>query len=93
MAVADAIKEALYLRSFLEELGIQEFADIVVYNDKQGAGKLAKGQVQHSRTKHIDIRYHFVRDTLDNNLIKLKYMSTGNMIADILTKGLPGPKH
>ena len=45
----------------------------------------------HARTKHIDIRYHFVREGVQDGAIILKYVATGEMIADILTK--PLPKH
>ena len=46
----------------------------------------------HSRTKHIDIKYHYVRKALQEGIITLRYFSTDNMIADLLTKGLPNCK-
>ena len=45
-----------------------------------------------SRTKHIDIQHHFVREKVESGDVKLIYMSTGDMVADTLTKPLPGPK-
>ena len=50
---------------------------------------MAKNPVGHARTKHIDIRYHFVREEVQNGAINLKYVATGEMIANILTKPLP----
>jgi len=53
----------------------------------------AYNQVFHDKTKHIDIKYHFVRKTLERNQITLKYVSTDKMIADVLTKSLNRLKH
>ena len=50
---------------------------------------MAKNPVGHARTKHIDIRCYFVRERVQNGAIILKYVATGEMIADILTKPLP----
>lgn len=93
MAITDAAKEAMHLMSFLVELGFPELAKMVIYNDNQGAGKLAENPVYHSKSKHIDIRYHFIRQVLKERPVKLVYLQTEKMIADILTKCLPGPKH
>ena len=53
---------------------------------------LAREQKYHARTKHIDIRYHFIRWVCDNGSIRLVYCPTAEMTADILTKALPSPK-
>ena len=55
MAITDASKEAIYLIRFLKDLGHPELASVVIYNDNQGAGKLAENPVHHSRSKHIDV--------------------------------------
>lgn len=47
----------------------------------------------HSRTKHIDVRHHFIRETIKENIIDVKYLSTDLMIADVLTKPLSKEKH
>ena len=47
----------------------------------------------HKRTKHIDIQYHFIRECIENNKIKVGYISTNEMLADGLTKGLNTSKH
>ena len=56
--------------------------------DNQGAICIAKNPVAHSRTKHIDIRYHYIRETLCDKIIELEYCPTEHMIADLLTKPL-----
>ena len=61
--------------------------------DNQEAMKLADNPQFHNRTKQIDIRYHFVRDTLAAGQITLRYLPTADMVADVLTKPLPRDKH
>ena len=55
----------------------------VIYNNNQGAGQLIKNPIFHSRTKHIDIRHHFIREAYEENQIEPKYLSTEEMTADI----------
>jgi hypothetical protein len=64
-----------------------------VYNGSQGAQKLSFNPLFHNRTKHINIRHHFVREAVESNEIIQKYIPVEQMVADILTKGLNGPKH
>ena len=61
--------------------------------DNQGAIKLAENPRFHKRRKHIDIKYHFVRQAYENGLITVQYISTSNMTADIMTKALPTERH
>ena len=60
----------------------------VLMEDNQGAIAIAKNPIIHARTKHIDIRYHYVREALQKRIIELRYCPTSDMIADILTKPL-----
>ena len=57
--------------------------------DNQGEIYIAKNPVEHSRTKHIDVRYHYIQEAINEKIIELKYYPTCPMIADILTKPLP----
>lgn len=92
MALAEAAKEAVYIQGFLSELiGIKK--SIVLYNDNQGAQKLVCNPVFHNRTKHIDIRHHFIRDLVECEKLKLMYLPTDSMPADVLAKGLGVSKH
>lgn len=74
-----------------EILGISE--PIVLYNDCQSAQKLILNPIFHRRSKHIDIRYHFIREAVANNFVKIDYLETAEMPADILTKSLASVKH
>lgn len=93
MGITEAVKEAIYLRRFLLESGFKELANTKLFCDNMGAHKLTANPVFHSRTKHIDVRHHFVREAVNNHDIEIKYLPTDEMAADVLTKGLPGPKH
>lgn len=66
---------------------------IVIFNDNQSAHKLLYNPVFHNRTKHIDIRFHFGRECIKNNIVKIEYLQTDLMPADILTKSLNSVKH
>jgi len=61
--------------------------------DNQGAIQLRKNPKFHERTKHISVRFHFIRDTCERNAIKTTYLSTSDMLADIMTKNLPRETH
>lgn len=94
MALSQASKEAVYLRNLVIELGITLHNNsIVLFNDNVGAQQLAKNPVHHPRTKHIDIRYHFVRELIEEGVITTNYLCTGDMIADIFTKNVTKAKH
>jgi len=85
VSLSEATKEAIHLRSLLHELDLSTIANIELHSDNQGALFLASDPVHHARTKHIDIKYHFVRDAVRSKQIIVKYLSTDKMIADILT--------
>ena len=93
MGLTEAAKEAMYLHRFLKQVEVGNQEVIQIYNDNQGAQKMAKNPVFHSRTKHIDIRHHFIREMLERGSISLCYQQSAEMIADVLAKSLSGPKH
>lgn len=87
MALSEATQEAVWLKNFLCELGEHTSEDAVkIYEDNQGSIALAKNPEFHKRTKHIDIRYHFVREKVEDSQVILEYCPTQDMIADIMTK-------
>ncbi|KAH8280202.1 hypothetical protein KR054_009581, partial [Drosophila jambulina] len=92
MALSDSSKEAVHLRSFLTEV-LGQLKTTVIHNDYQGAGQLARNPVFHKRTKHVDIRHHFIRELIEEGTISVNYILTTEMPADILTKGLGASKH
>ena len=86
MATAEASKEALYLLQLVQELTGVCHEPAEIRCDNQGAIALAENPVKHSRSKHIDIRYHFIRSHLKNNKILLQYVRSNENLADIFTK-------
>lgn len=92
MAISDACKEGLFLRTFLYEC-LGEQYNIQLFNDNQSAQKLCKNVICHARTKHIDIRHHFVRQLVSTKTVNLDFKPTIEMLADVLTKSLSNEKH
>ena len=85
MALTEAIKEGLWLKGFTNELGFVH-KSMNVHCDPQSAIHLTKNSVFHERTKHIDVRLHFIRDVIVRGLIEVVKISTKVNPADMLTK-------
>lgn len=93
MALACVVKEAVYLKQLLTEMELECPDAMIVNGDNLSAMNLVKNPVYHARSKHIDIKYHFIRNIYRGGEIELNYCSTSNMIADIFTKNLARPNH
>ena len=92
MALSDAAKEVMWLRQLLCQLGFPQQAATILKGDNQGANVHAEDPKHHSRMKHIDVRYHYVREKYRLGHIKVEYVPTKENEADLLTKSLnPGP--
>ena len=91
IAVTEAVKEAMWLKGMLLELGIKQ-ESLVVYCDNQSAVHLSKNQVFHERSKHIDIKLYFVRDVIESRTVLVEKIDTEHNPADMFTKILPGGK-
>ncbi|GJQ68312.1 hypothetical protein Trydic_g16907 [Trypoxylus dichotomus] len=81
MGLTEVAKEAIYLRRFLIELGVERLADVKVYNDNLSVVRLAENTSYHARSKQIDIRHHFVRNVLKSGQLELLHVGTSDMIA------------
>jgi len=91
MTLTEAVKETIWLQGLMDNLGIKKDFLKVNYNS-MSVIYLAKNQVYHVMTKHIDVRYHFVWDILEDDNIELKKIHTKNNTTDMLTKVVPGVK-
>jgi len=89
MALFEAVREALWLKSLLESVSIKLDRPIKIFEDNQGCISIASNPTCHNRSKHIDIKYHFTREQIENNTISIEYISSENQLADIFTKPLP----
>lgn len=85
IAAIEAYKELLWMKKFLRELGFQQ-QQYVVFCDNQSAIHLAKKSTFHSRSKHIDVRYRWIRETLNGKLLELGKIHTDYNGSDMLTK-------
>src|SRR6266567_9151639 len=92
VAATYAAKEALWLRSLLSQIFDTTLEPTTLFSDNQSAIALTKDHQYHARTKHIDIRFHFIRWIVENGSLRLIYCLTNDMVADSLTKALPSPK-
>lgn len=91
MAYKEAIKQNIYLNLFIKEINtiFPVFNKTnIVYTDSQSAIELTKNPTYHARTKHVDIRYYFVREKVENEEIKFIYQPTATLLADNLTKAV-----
>ena len=88
VAASLACQEAVWLRALLGEIGFDQTQPTVIKEDNQGTIALSKNPKYHPRTKHIDIKYHFVRDKVLNKEVPLEYCPSEEMVADLLTKPL-----
>ena len=91
MAVSEACKEAIWLRGLYTELCGDESCP-TIFCDSQSAICLTKNQMYHERTKHIDVRYHFIRDVIARGDLKVSKISTHDNPADMMTKPVPTNK-
>jgi len=90
-AEAAAIQEVLWLRGLLRELGLHLSTGSLVYGDNQSALAVSSNGVKSERTKHVDVKYHFITETVENGHVKLKWVPTQQQQADIFTKPLHAP--
>ncbi|CAI7753752.1 unnamed protein product [Closterium sp. NIES-54] len=88
IALCSATKEGLYLRELLEEVKLAELPNFTLFCDNQSAIRIANKSGFANRTKHIALRYFFVKDEIEKGRLKLSYCPTSEMAADYLTKKL-----
>jgi hypothetical protein len=93
MALSDGIRELLSRMYYITELGISLVQPTITFTDNQAAIALADGEGDYRRAKHIDIRYHFIRDHLLRGTLEINYIPSEKQPADFLTKALPTSKH
>lgn len=89
VAAATCVCHAIWLRRLLEEINFPQGAATEIYLDSKSAIELAKNPVHHERSKHIDVRFHFMREHIKEKNIELVYVKSEDQVADIFTKPLP----
>lgn len=86
IALSDTTQEAIWLHNFCAELKIVPSTPIMIFCDNKGALSLAKNGSFSSRTKHINVAFYFVKEKIDARIVQVEYISTKEMVADMLTK-------
>ena len=84
--------EALWLRRLLQDLQDKQEDATTLFCDNMSAIAMSKNPVFHARSKHIELKYHFIRELVENEDINLEFCKTGEQLADVFTKPLPAEK-
>lgn len=92
VAAAEAAKDVVWIRRLLQDLGSDQTKPTILFCDNQSAIKLVRNPQFHQRTKHIDVKFHFIRDLQDEHVVDVVYVNTESQLADLFTKGLDGPR-
>lgn len=90
IALSEAIRELLWIVQILKDLNVNFEEPITIFEDNQAAIKMTVAHI--TRSKHIDIRYHFIREKVQENFVKIKYIESREQLADIFTKPIPYPR-
>lgn len=88
VAASEAVKDSIWLRRLAGDLG-EDASAVTLGEDNQACIAMASNPASSTRTKHVDVCYHLVRDYVERGEVKLRYVPTGDMPADGLTKPLP----
>ena len=88
MALTEAAKEALWIKGLMKDLGLEQ-DKVTLWCDSQSAICLSKNSTHHERTKHIDVRYNFIRDVVEAGDVDVLKIHTSRNPADALTKSIP----
>ena len=91
IAAGSYCTQLLWMKKLLHDYGIPQ-ETICVFYDNTSAINLSKHPVQHSKSKHIEIHYHFIRDLVEERVVCLEFIHIDNQKADIFTKPLDGPR-
>ena len=94
MGISAGVQELLWIKQFISELFTIQDQETntstipILYCDNQAAVSISHNDIHHHRTKHIDIKYHFIKQQIDEGKIMLTWISNEHQLADIFTKGL-----
>lgn len=92
IAMSETIKEAKWVCGLLGELKVKCIRAIQHFTDNQAAMSISEKDSQHNKSKHIDIKYHFIKEEIKNGNVRINYINTRDNVADIFTKALSGPR-
>jgi len=88
IAIAKLLQELLFFKQLLNEMFDQSITSMIIYTDNQSAINLSSHSINHIRSKHIDIKLHFIRDHIKSKSLQLQFIDSQHQTADIFTKPL-----
>jgi hypothetical protein len=91
VAASTATKEIAWLRNLLNDIGCCQHQPTTLLCDNQSAIRLVRNPEFHQRTKHIDVKFHYIRNMQEEGAVNILYVDTSNQLADALTKALTQP--
>ena len=89
VAASWCVCHAVWLRKLLSELNLEQEEATEIRVDSKSAIELAKNPVHHERSKHIDVKFHFIREHIREGSVKLNHVASHDQVADMFTKPLP----
>jgi hypothetical protein len=92
IALCVAIREAVWLRKLLPDLFGHEMDSTIIHCDNQSCVKLSENPVFHDKLKHIEIKYHYIKDKVQRKAVHVQYLSTHEQVVDVFTKPLARTK-
>ena len=93
VALAEAAREASWLRNLYDELGYSQLDPTLIKGDNNGSIAMARNPQFHQRSKHIAIRWHLIRDLVNDDILTIEECRDPEQTADILTKPITRQKH
>ena len=88
VAAAGSSCQAIWMQKVLKKIGYSGSESTVIFCDNSSTIKLSSNPVMHGKSKHIDVRYHFLRELVNDGFVRLQFCGTRHQLADILTKPL-----
>ncbi|KAL4313405.1 hypothetical protein GQ457_01G015130 [Hibiscus cannabinus] len=89
VAASWCVCHAIWLRNLLSKMMLKQVGATMIHVDNKSAIELVKNPVNHERSKHIDVRFHFIRDHVKEGNVELVHVASHDQVADIFTKPLP----
>ena len=89
VAISRAAQTVCWLRRLLDQLGFRQEQPTLLFEDNTSCISIAESEGLNQRTKHIDVRHHYIRDMVQENIIQIEHLGTDDMLADFFTKALP----
>ena len=93
MVAAVNCSNIVWLKILLKGMKEEITDQVVIYCDKMSAINISKNPIMHSKTKHIAIKYHYLRELVQKKEVRVEYVNTKEQLADIFTKALPKDAH